>query len=38
MKAIFNPSDFIKVGLMAFVFIWLANMGLKSAGLTQYQA
>lgn len=35
---LFNVADFVKVGLMAFVFIWLANKALTSAGLSQFKA
>jgi hypothetical protein len=38
MSEILNPADIIKIGLMAFIFIWLANRGLAMAGLSQYQA
>jgi len=38
MPAIVNISDFIKVGVMAFVFIFAANRLLEKAGLSQYKA
>jgi len=38
MPAIVNISDFIKVGVMAFVFIFAANRLLEKAGLAQYKA
>lgn len=38
MPAIVNVSDFIKVGVMAFVFIYAANRLLEKAGLSQYKA
>lgn len=31
-------TNFIAVGLMAFVAVWLLNRGLARANLTQYQA
>lgn len=36
--AIINVPDFLKVGVMAFVFVWLVNRGLTAANLTQYKA
>lgn len=36
MPAILNPVDFIKVGLVAFAFIWMANRGLKKVGLERF--
>jgi hypothetical protein len=38
MREILNPMDIIKVGLMAFIFIFLANRGLNAVGLSNYQA
>lgn len=38
MPAYFNVADFIKIGLMAMVFIWLANRGLSILGLDTFQA
>lgn len=38
MPPIVNVADFIKIGLIAFAFIWLANKGLKMAGLAAYTA
>lgn len=32
-----NPIDFIKVGLMAYAFIWIANRGLDKVGLAQFR-
>jgi hypothetical protein len=37
VKDILNVMDFIKIGLMAFVFIWLMNRGLAMAGLSAYE-
>lgn len=36
MPAFVNVGDFIKIGLIAFVFIWAANKGLKAAGMGAY--
>jgi hypothetical protein len=36
MKELLNLPDFVKIGLMAFIFIWLANYGLTAAGLGNY--
>jgi hypothetical protein len=33
-----NVKDFFVVGLMAFVFIYLANWGLTKAGLGRFKA
>lgn len=33
MPSYFNVIDFFKIGLMAFVFILLANIALRKAGL-----
>jgi len=38
MPAIFNLADFIKIGVLAFVFVFLANRALTMAGLAQYKA
>lgn len=38
MPKIVNVSDFIKVGVMAFLFIFLINRVLTMAGLSQYKA
>lgn len=38
MPKIVNVSDFLKVGVMAFLFIFLANRTLTMAGLAQYKA
>lgn len=33
MPSFVNVTDFVKIGLIAFVFIALANIGLRKAGL-----
>ena len=33
---LFNVGDFVAIGLLAFIFIWAANWGLKKAGMGQY--
>ena len=33
-----NLSNFIVVGLMAFIAVWLINRGLDKANLSQYKA
>lgn len=33
-----NVADFVKVGLMAYAFIWLANRGLDKVGLAQFKS
>ncbi len=33
-----NVVDFLKIGVMAFVFIHIVNKGLDSMGLAQYKA
>lgn len=38
MPAIVNVGDFIKIGLIAFVFIFMANYALDKAGLTNFKA
>jgi hypothetical protein len=38
MKDLLNVPDILKIGVMAFVFIWLVNYGLTAAGLQQYKA
>jgi hypothetical protein len=38
MKAVLNVADFVKIGLMAFIFIWLMNQALSAAGLSSYEA
>jgi len=38
MPAIFNVSDFLKIGIMAFLFIFAANWLLSKAGLEQFKA
>jgi len=37
LPAVVNVSDFIKVGLIAFLFIWAANYALTKAGLDQFK-
>lgn len=36
MPAIVNPMDFVKIGVIAFAFIWLVNKGLAQVGASQY--
>jgi hypothetical protein len=36
MPKIFNVADFIKIGVIAFAFIFIANYALKRAGLSQF--
>lgn len=31
-----NPADILKIGLMAFVFVWGANRVLDKAGLSEF--
>jgi len=38
MPPIFNVADFVKIGIIAVVFIWLANKGLRMAGLDNLTA
>lgn len=38
MPSLFNPADFVKIGIMAFVFIWAANKALDKVGLSQFKA
>jgi hypothetical protein len=38
MPAFVNPADFIKIGVIAFVFILGANYALRKAGLEQFTA
>lgn len=38
MPAYFNVPDFIKIGLMAMLFIWLANKALGMFNLENLQA
>lgn len=38
MPAIVNIPDAIKIGAMAFAFIWLANKGLTKLGMGQFKA
>ena len=35
MPAYFNVADFVKIGVLAMIFIWLANKGLRKMGLDQ---
>ena len=36
MPPIVNVADFVKIGVIAFVFIWLVNKGLAKIGAQQY--
>ena len=36
MPPIVNLPDFVKVAVIAFVFIWLVNQGLSRVGAAQY--
>lgn len=38
MPAMFNVADFLKVGIMAFVFIYIANRALTAGGFEQFKA
>lgn len=38
MPAFLNVADFLKIGILAFLFVWLANRALTAAGLAQYKA
>jgi len=38
MPAMFNVADFLKIGVMAFVFVYLANRILTASGLEQFKA
>lgn len=38
MPEIFNLADFLKIGVMAFVFIFIANRVLARTGLDAYKA
>lgn len=38
MPAIFNVADFLKIGVMAFVFVFVANRVLDKTGLGQFRA
>ncbi len=33
-----NVKDFLIIGVMAFVAVWIINRGLKAANLSQYEA
>ena len=35
---LFNVADFVKIGVIAFAFIWLANKALDKAGMSQFKA
>lgn len=37
MPGFVNIPDFIKIGLMAYAFIWLANRALSKVGMDQYR-
>lgn len=37
MPAIFNVADFLKIGVLAFVFIFIANRVLDKTGLGQFR-
>lgn len=32
-----NFGDFVKIGVMAYAFIWIANRGLDKVGLGQFK-
>lgn len=36
MPKIVNLPDFLKVGIMAYAFIWLANRGLDRVGMAEF--
>lgn len=36
MPAIVNLADFVKIGVIAFVFIWIVQKGLARMGADQY--
>jgi hypothetical protein len=36
--SIINFADFVKIGIMAYAFIWFANRGLDAAGLSQFKS
>lgn len=36
MPPIVNIADFVKIGVIAFVFIWLVNKSLAKIGAEQY--
>lgn len=38
MPAFFNVADFLKIGIMAFVFVFIVNRVLAHTGLEQYKA
>lgn len=38
MPAIVNVPDFLKIGLMAVLFIWAVNKGLDKLGLSEFKA
>lgn len=38
MPAIFNVADFLKIGVLAFIFVFAANRILAKAGLSEFKA
>jgi len=38
MPSFFNVADFLKIGIMAFVFVFVANRILAASGLEQFKA
>lgn len=38
MPPIFNVADFLKIGVLAFIFVFAANRVLTKAGLEQFKA
>lgn len=36
--AMFNVADFVKIGVLAFIFIFIVNRGLDKMGLGAFQA
>jgi hypothetical protein len=38
MPKIFNPADFVKIGVYAFAFIFIANRALDKFGMSQFKA
>ena len=38
MPAIFNLADFLKIGILAFVFVFVANRVLEKTGLGAFKA
>jgi len=37
MPAYFNVADFVKIGVMSIIFIWLANKGLEMINLPNFK-